>query len=62
MYFITNDAMMGFSMDPRSLCQYICSEIHIRGGLQGEFWQSTRDKGYSEANDKKTTHKCYIQM
>jgi hypothetical protein len=43
MKFITNDAMMEFSMDPRSLCQYICSEMHITGGMQGEFWRTTRN-------------------
>jgi hypothetical protein len=43
MKFITNDAMMEFSMDPHSLCQYICSEMHISGGQQGLFWTTTKD-------------------
>ena len=41
--FITNDAMMEFSMDRLSICQYICSEMHITGGNQGQFWMTVKD-------------------
>jgi hypothetical protein len=30
--FITSDAMMEFSMDPHSLCQYICTKMNMRRG------------------------------
>ena len=43
MKFITNDAMMEFSMDKKSLCQYICCEMHIVGGQQGTFWKAVKD-------------------
>jgi len=41
--FITNDAMMEFSIDPQSLCQYICNQMNIRGHQQGPFWTSIKD-------------------
>lgn len=41
--FITNDAMMEFSMDEHSLCQYICHQMNIRGPQQGPFWTSIKD-------------------
>ena len=36
--FITNDAMMEFSMDQLSICQYVCHQMHITGSQQGHFW------------------------
>jgi hypothetical protein len=41
--FITNDAMMEFSVDPYSLCQYICIQMNITGHQQGAFWTSIKD-------------------
>ena len=41
--FVTNDSMMEFSMDPNSLCQYICKEMHITGAQQGAFWTAVKD-------------------
>jgi hypothetical protein len=41
--FITNDAMMEFSMDPHSLCQYICLQMNITGPQQGPFWTSAKN-------------------
>ena len=41
--FVTNDSQMEFSMDPNSLCQYVCSEMHITGAQQGSFWTAVKD-------------------
>jgi hypothetical protein len=41
--FITNDAMMEFSVDQYSLCQYICHQMNIIGHQQGAFWTSIKD-------------------
>ena len=41
--FITNDAMMEFSVDQFSLCQYICHQMNITGHQQGAFWTSIKD-------------------
>jgi hypothetical protein len=41
--FITNEAMMEFSMDKQSLCQYICCQMNIVGGQQGTFWMAVKD-------------------
>ena len=41
--FITNDAMMEFSVDEYSLCQYICLQMNITGHQQGAFWTSIKD-------------------
>jgi hypothetical protein len=41
--FVTSHSMMEFSMDPNSLCQYICKEMHITGTQQGAFWTAVKD-------------------
>ncbi len=41
--FITNDAIMEFSMDEQSLCQYICYEMHVTGAQQCSFWTTVKD-------------------
>jgi hypothetical protein len=41
--FITNDAMMEFSVDQQSLCQYICHQMNMKGPQQGPFWTSVKD-------------------
>ena len=41
--FVTGHSMMEFSMDPNSLCQYVCKEMHITGVQQGAFWTAVKD-------------------
>jgi hypothetical protein len=41
--FITNNAMMEFSINPHSLCQYICKQMNITGHQQGPFWTLIKD-------------------
>jgi hypothetical protein len=41
--FITNDSQLEFSMDPNSLCQYVCIHMHITGVQQGTFWTAVKD-------------------
>jgi hypothetical protein len=41
--FITNDAMMEFSVDPHSLCQYVCNQMNIKGPPQGQFWTNIKN-------------------
>jgi hypothetical protein len=41
--FVRNDSQMEFSMDPNSLCQYVCTEMHITGAQQGSFWTAIKD-------------------
>jgi hypothetical protein len=41
--FITSDAMMEFSMDPHSLCQYICTKMNMKGIQQGPFWTNIKN-------------------
>jgi len=41
--FVTGHSMMESSMDPNSLCQYVCKEMHITGVQQGAFWTAVKD-------------------
>jgi hypothetical protein len=41
--FITNVSQLEFSMDLNSLCQYVCTQMHITGAQQGAFWTAVKD-------------------